>query len=144
MNKTINWDILIKQQTDRFGHFNASDANARLLCVSVLFFPEAQLQSSWGQQNPLPPSLDSELFISTLTYQICQAVHSYLLSITRYRGQEASISRHLNLRSRHCCSAEWDSSLSVILQHILIQHTVLPVSTQLSVPTHVDLDWWQL
>lgn len=53
MNKTTSTDIyfFLKQQTD-FGHFNASDSDARLLCVSVLSLlspwetRKAQVQSS--------------------------------------------------------------------------------------------------
>lgn len=121
MHKIIYRDSLIKQQTD-FGHFNASDSNARLLCVSVLSFSgpwesrEAQLQSSWGERIHRP--LRSVNYLVQTKYVRQPRV---ILSITHYKGQEAAVGRHLNL-SDHSAAVQlnWDTSLSITPQHILV------------------------
>ncbi len=100
MHKTISTDIYIffleKQQTD-FGHLNASDSDARLLCVSVLSrlspweSTKAQLQSSWGCTIHCP-LLWSVNYLSNRcqTKNVRQPTFTYQSLITRVRRQPSA------------------------------------------------------
>ena len=69
-----------------------------------------------GQQTPPPAPLAGELFSSSLTYQICQAAESYLLSIAHYKGQEATVGRHLNLTD-HVAALQLNKFLHCLLHN---------------------------
>lgn len=128
MNKTTSTDIFIflkKQQTD-FGHFNASDSDARLLCVSVLSLlspwetRKAQVQSSCDHRIRRPLLWSVNYLSNRWQTKEKRQAAKIDLSVTHYKGQEATIGRHLkhwraifctSNRSISRCTSEWACSL---------------------------------